>query len=206
MNQRNRGFRFVRGAFESLSPGSGTDHEVRADRAAKVVDTERRLAPSEIQVVMVTADGKTERNTALESLWFQLNDPSFTLTSLVPIPDVTGPEAEAFAYDLARVGAAISGAPVRVVSMLGVLPAAANAAARSIAALDDQPTLVAIDAPTRNPASIPVLRACPRSTLLVGLARSRLPDVEEVVAHLGEDRIIGAVCIERPTRRRWAKR
>ncbi len=197
MNERNRKGQFVRQPDERRIPSDpGSDDGNAALRAAS----------PQLQVSMFSADGPIERNTSLESLWFQLTGPRFALTALVPIPDVAGTEADSFANDLARIGASISGAPVRMVSTLGVLPTDANAVAEALASIDNQPTLVSIESPTRNPAAIPILRACPRATLLVGLSRSFVPEIEQIVAQFGADRIVGAVCIERPTRSRMHRR
>ena len=86
----------------------------------------------------------------------------------------------------------------------GFTPAEALAAAE-IWSRTDALALVAVDAPTVNPGSIPILRFCRQSVLIVGFAESLADEVMRVADIIGIERIIGSVCVEEQRTRRWRR-
>lgn len=167
------------------------------DVAASTSEAQHAPVATEVQ-----PDLHLERRPRLEALWFQLSDP-FLPTALIPVPTVRGSEALAVALAVAEVGASISKIPVLVWNALGLMPAEAVSVADELTDVS-RPSLIVVDAPTANAGAIPILRACPRSVLVVGLTRSRADQVEEILATVGIDRVLGSLCIdeERSRKRR----
>lgn len=146
------------------------------------------------------------RSSRLESLWFRLSDPDYITTAIVPVPGVTAEEAQSAAAELAKVGSSITGGPVHVVTAVSLHPAQALETSRGVAAHNGDPLIVVVESPTIDPGSIPIVRNCERSLLLVGLRVSRNDELDEITELIGSDRVMGAVCLEPDSKRRWWNR
>lgn len=143
------------------------------------------------------------RHRDVEAVWFALCDNGFQTTTIVAVPPLTGDIAHAFACDLARTAGAIVKNDVHVISTLGVPPDQAVQAVAELPTLGNAPVLVVTDAPTVNTSGLPVLRSAKRILLVVGRGHSEVSEAEQLVEHIGVDRIVGSVVIaSAPGRRR----
>ncbi len=151
------------------------------------------------------------RHRDVEAVWFALCDNGFQTTTIVAVPPLSGDVAHAFACDLARTAGAITKNDVHVISTLGVPPDQAVQAVAELPTLGNAPALVVTDAPTVNTSGLPVLRSAARILLVVGLGHSEVTEAQQLVAHVGVDRIVGSVVIDAGASRsgsgrRWLRR
>ena len=164
------------------------------------------VATSGAEISTAEASDAQVRSSKLEALWFRLSDPSYVTTALVPVPGVTSEDAQRAAAELAKVASSITGGPVHVVTAVGLHPSQALETSRGIASHKGAPLIIVVESPTVDPGSIPIVRNCSRSLLLVGLRTSRGDELSEITDLIGSDRVMGAVCLEPDSKRRWWNR
>ncbi len=154
------------------------------------------LATNGAAISTAEASQAQVRNPKLEALWFRLSDPSYVTTAIIPVPGLTSEDAQQAAEALAKVGASITGEPVHVVTAVGLRPSQALETSRGVAAHTGDPVIIVVESPNVDPGSIPIVRNCTRSVLLVGLKVSRGDQLSEITELIGPDRVMGAVCLE----------
>lgn len=146
------------------------------------------------------------RHPEVEAVWFALNADQFETTAVVAVPPLSGDVARAFAFDLARTGAALVKRDVHVVSTVGLAPDETVQAMAELSTIDHDPVFVVTDAPAVNTAGLPVLRSAKRVLLVVGMGHSEVAAAEQLVDHIGADRIVGSAVIAPPEPRRRGRR
>ncbi|MFK7918048.1 MAG: hypothetical protein AB8G14_08235 [Ilumatobacter sp.] len=184
---------------ENLTNPEGHDAEVHRLPGAE-------LAPNGYEGVLGTSVSvetfdeqiPPPRHPEVEAVWFALNADGFETTAVVAVPPLSGDVARAFAFDLARTGAALVKRDVHVVSTVGLAPDDTVQAMLELPALAPDPVFVVTDAPAVNTAGLPVLQSADRVLLVVGMGHSDVGEAEHLVAHIGTERIVGSAVIAPP--------
>ena len=149
-------------------------------------------------VAEVIESAQLDGDHELANLWFQLAEPHFDPLAIVPVPSLRAEAGFQLARRLATAGAAITHEAVLLVATIGLDPANAEHAEAAMAHLYDEfrSVILVTDSPTVNAASIPILNACARVALAVGMNASKRPQVDAISRALISDNVIGAICLE----------
>ena len=136
------------------------------------------------------------RGPEFQRLWFTLQAQSWRSLAVVSTAD--GADAVRVATALAQVGMRDGQTPVQVLSAVGLsfadLPQIVTQMPGSAAGAAPL-TLVACDAPPRNPAMIPIVQQTSGVVLIVRLGDTALASVRATVAQVGRERILATISI-----------
>ena len=151
------------------------------------------------------------RDHSLESLWYEIAEqwgPSDVgPIALVPVPPMTTADATRYAERFVSIGAAIDGDRVKLITAVDLWPSDTSLA-REIEQSRSERTAIVLEAPSLNPASIPIIRRCTTVVPVVQLGLSQEDEVAQLVAGLGRSAASTAtlLCVGRPKRRRGLAR
>ncbi len=170
--------------------------------------TRRQAPPKRYEVFFGEAD-LAVRDHSLEALWYEIADqwgPSDVgPIALVPVPPMTTVDAARYAERFVSIGAAIDGDRVKLITALDLWPSDTTLA-QEIEQSRSERTAIVLEAPSLNPASIPIIRRCTTVVPVVQLGLSEEDEVAQLVASLGRTASATLLCVDRPKRRRGLAR
>lgn len=154
-----------------------------------------------LRVTEYYPDTNAERDPAIEALWYSYSDQMSPVVAMLAVPPVIGPGLTmVLASRIAAAGATVSRSVVVVADARGLVPADREVAMDDLQRVADSAsqTIVVLDAPTVEPAAMPLIEACGRIVIVVELSRSRRSELRRIEAMLQGASMVGAVYIDRP--------